>query len=347
MVADLKETAAYYQASGYDLDWTDFLSIGPDGYEFTKLLPDTEYVGLRVRPDRRGQAADGRDARDGAYRSVRSDGRLHVRHLLPECLRDGIRHLRPAVQCGYALLYRRVQQGAVRQNTPSSIADAFIEMENGYEIDWAGNEYIWTGDVTVDTDADLAMGDLDAGTDYVAVVFGVSTEGVRTTEVASAVQRTSELVPSTMTIGLNVRDVTASGAKFDVTPSNTDEVYFADVFVYDEYTAYDEGKGGLCRGLYGYSQSIRIIRLFALFGQSYRRFHGYARTVDDLCRRGVRLQRGTDDEDFRVGTFHHLRSGFGYGSENHAQPPSRFARRLPSGTPEHRETVVGRRRFSA
>ncbi len=36
-----------------------------------------------------------------------------------------------------------------------------------------------TGDVTVDTDADLAMGDLDAGTDYVAVVFGVSTEGVR------------------------------------------------------------------------------------------------------------------------------------------------------------------------
>ena len=45
-----------------------------------------------------------------------------------------------------------------------------------------------------------------------------------------------------MTIGLNVRDVTASGAKFDVTPSNTDEVYFADVFVYDEYTAYDEGK---------------------------------------------------------------------------------------------------------
>ena len=71
--------------------------------------------GLRVRPDRRGQAADGRDARDGAYRSVRSDGRLHVRHLLPECLRDGIRHLRPAVQCGYALLYRRVQQGAVRQ----------------------------------------------------------------------------------------------------------------------------------------------------------------------------------------------------------------------------------------
>lgn len=44
VVADLKETAAYYQASGYDLDWTDFLSIGPDGYEFTKLLPDTEYV---------------------------------------------------------------------------------------------------------------------------------------------------------------------------------------------------------------------------------------------------------------------------------------------------------------
>jgi len=157
------------------------------------------------------------------------------------------------------------------KNTPSSIADAFIEMENGYEIDWAGNEYIWTGDVTVDTDADLAMGDLDAGTDYVAVVFGVSTEGVRTTEVASAVQRTSELVPSTMTIGLNVRDVTASGAKFDVTPSNTDEVYFADVFVYDEYTAYDEGKEAYAE-VY-----MDILKAYGLFDYS---LYSGNRTVD-------------------------------------------------------------------
>lgn len=142
---------------------------------------------------------------------------------------------------------------------------------NGYDLDWTGNEYIWTGDVTVDTDTDLAMGDLDAGTDYVAVVFGVSTEGVRTTEVASAVQRTSELVPSTMTIGLNVRDVTASGAKFDVTPSNTDEVYFADVFVYDEYTAYDEGKEAYAE-VY-----MDILKAYGLFDYS---LYSGNRTVD-------------------------------------------------------------------
>ena len=115
------------------------------------------------------------------------------------------------------------------------------------------------------------MGDLDAGTDYVAVVFGVSTEGVRTTEVASAVQRTSELVPSTMTIGLNVRDVTASGAKFDVTPSNTDEVYFADVFVYDEYTAYDKGKEAYAE-VY-----MDILKAYGLFDYS---LYSGNRTVD-------------------------------------------------------------------
>ena len=242
VVADLKETAAYYQANGYDLDWTDFLSIGPDGYEFTKLSPDTEYVVYAFALTEEGRPLTGvtrETVRTEAF--VPTDDctfGISFRNVSVTAFDISVRPSNAATRyyigvCGKELFDK---------NTPSSIADAFIEMENGYEIDWAGNEYIWTGDVTVDTDTDLAMGDLDAGTDYVAVVFGVSTEGVRTTEVASAVQRTSELVPSTMTIGLNVRDVTASGAKFDVTPSNTDEVYFADVFVYDEYTAYDEGK---------------------------------------------------------------------------------------------------------
>lgn len=241
VVADLKDTAADYQASGYDLDWTDFLSIGPDGYEFTKLSPDTEYVVYAF-----ALTEDGTPLTGVARETVRT------------------KTFTPTDNCTFAISFENVSvtafdisvrpsNAATRyyigvcskelydKNTPSSIADAFIEMENGYKIDWAGNEYIWTGDVTVNSYSDL-YSECDAGTEYVAVVFGVSTEGVRTTEVASAVQKTVELIPSTMTIGLNVYDITASGAKFDVTPSNTDEVYFADVLAYDEYVAYQEGK---------------------------------------------------------------------------------------------------------
>lgn len=271
VVADLKETAAYYQASGYDLDWTDFLSIGPDGYEFTKLTPDTEYVVYAFALTEEGRPLTGvtrETVRTEAF--VPTDDctfGISFRNVSVTAFDISVRPSNAATRYYIGVCSKELFD----KNTPSSIADAFIEMENGYEIDWAGNEYIWTGDVTVDTDADLAMGDLDAGTDYVAVVFGVSTEGVRTTEVASAVQRTSELVPSTMTIGLNVRDVTASGAKFDVTPSNTDEVYFADVFVYDEYTAYDEGKEAYAE-VY-----MDILKAYGLFDYS---LYSGNRTVD-------------------------------------------------------------------
>ena len=347
VVADLKETAAYYQANGYDLDWTDFLSIGPDGYEFTKLSPDTEYVVYAFALTEEGRPLTGvtrETVRTEAF--VPTDDctfGISFRNVSVTAFDISVRPSNAATRYYIGVCSKELFD----KNTPSSIADAFIEMENGYEIDWAGNEYIWTGDVTVDTDADLAMGDLDAGTDYVAVVFGVSTEGVRTTEVASAVQRTSELVPSTMTIGLNVHDVTASGAKFDVTPSNTDEVHFADVFVYDEYTAYDEGKEAYAE-VY-----MDILKAYGLFDYS---LYSGNRTVDftDMLEPSTTYvavafgyNGGRTTKIFGVGTFHHLRSGFGYGSENRAQPPSRFARRLPSGTPEHRETVVGRRRFSA
>lgn len=248
-----------------------FLSIGPDGYEFTKLSPDTEYVVYAFALTEEGRPLTGvtrETVRTEAF--VPTDDctfGISFRNVSVTAFDISVRPSNAATRYYIGVCSKELFD----KNTPSSIADAFIEMENGYEIDWAGNEYIWTGDVTVDTDADLAMGDLDAGTDYVAVVFGVSTEGVRTTEVASAVQRTSELVPSTMTIGLNVRDVTASGAKFDVTPSNTDEVYFADVFVYDEYTAYDEGKEAYAE-VY-----MDILKAYGLFDYS---LYSGNRTVD-------------------------------------------------------------------
>ena len=81
--------------------------------------------------------------------------------------------------------------------------------------------------MTVNSKTDLFTS-MDPETDYVTVVFGISTEGVRTTEVASAVQKTAAPQASSMTIGMQVRDITYDGAVVDIHPSSADEDYYVD-----------------------------------------------------------------------------------------------------------------------
>ena len=133
VVADLKETAAYYQASGYDLDWTDFLSIGPDGYEFTKLSPDTEYVVYAFALTEEGRPLTGvtrETVRTEAF--VPTDDctfGISFRNVSVTAFDISVRPSNAATRYYIGVCSKELFD----KNTPSSIADAFIEMENGYE----------------------------------------------------------------------------------------------------------------------------------------------------------------------------------------------------------------------
>lgn len=259
----LKETVDYYHANGYtDLTLADLFSIGPDGYQFEGLSPDTDYVVYAFALTEEGEPLT------GVTRET-----VHTQPFIPtdDCTFDiGFANVTTSafdVLVHPSSAATRYYIGVCPKELfdsmgPAAIADKFIAMENRYEIDWAGNNYIWTGDTTANTYSDLSMGDLDAATEYAAVVFGVSTEGKRTTEVAYKFQTTAELAASSMTIDIKVRNITATGAIFDVTPSNPDEVYFVDALSNDEYANYKDGKEAYV------NEYVEILKQYGFFEYS-------------------------------------------------------------------------------
>ncbi len=241
IIADLQSDVAYYQSQGYDITLADLLSVGPDDYSFTGLTPDTDYVIYAFALTEEGKPLTGvtREPMHTKAFVTTDDCTFDISfsNVAQSDFDITVKPSKTTTRYYIGICSKELYD----ESSPAAIANAFIEMENGYKIDWAGDDFIWSGEVTVNSDSDLYT-DMDPGTDYVAVVFGVDTEGVRTTEVASAVQKTAAIIPSDMTIGITVRNVTATGAFFDVTPSKNDEVYFADPFLYDEYSEYKEGK---------------------------------------------------------------------------------------------------------
>ena len=91
--------------------------------------------------------------------------------------------------------------------TPAQVADAEIAFQNGFTppVDWSTDPRVFTGDQTLHSRRNLGVTIIKPETDYTVYVFGVSAEGVRTTEVATATTRTTAVVPSSMT--LEVKDV--------------------------------------------------------------------------------------------------------------------------------------------
>lgn len=95
----------------------------------------------------------------------------------------------------------------VKNMTPAQVADAEIAFQNGFTppVDWSTDPRVFTGDQTLHSRRNLGVTIIKPETDYTVYVFGVSAEGVRTTEVATATTRTTAVVPSSMT--LEVKDV--------------------------------------------------------------------------------------------------------------------------------------------
>ena len=95
----------------------------------------------------------------------------------------------------------------VKNMTPAQVADAEIAFQNGFTppVDWSTDPRVFTGDQTLHSRRNLGVTIIKPETDYTVYVFGVSAEGVRTTEVATATTLTTAVVPSSMT--LEVKDV--------------------------------------------------------------------------------------------------------------------------------------------
>lgn len=248
IIADLQSDVAYYQSQGYDITLADLLSIGTDDYSFTGLTSDTDYVIYAFALTEEGKPLTGVTRQAVRTKSfVVTDNctfGISFSNISATAFDISVQPSDPATRYYIGVCTKKLYD----ENTPAYIANAFIEMENSYKIDWAGDDFIWSGNVTVNSASDL-YADMNAETDYVAVVFGISKAGVRTTEVASAVQKTAAPQASSMTIGMQVRDITYDGAVVDIHPSSADEDYYVDCIPYASYASFAGDNAALIQAL--------------------------------------------------------------------------------------------------
>lgn len=101
----------------------------------------------------------------------------------------------------------------------SAIADACINSLNSQGIDWTNDSQIRQGEIT-----DTYTG-LTPLTTYDLVIFGVNSEGERTTEVVLEPFTTTEVPQSDMTFEINVTETAYSYVTLSITPSVKDEEY--------------------------------------------------------------------------------------------------------------------------
>ena len=138
----------------------------------------------------------------------------------------------------------------VAGKTAGQVADEQIAFENGFNMNWAGDKQIFTGEQTLHSRRDIGATHIKPRTSYTIYVFGVDTRGTRTTEVATHQVTTTAVMPSSMTLA--IEDITAGaetdpddwfGGKicnfqFSVTPSADDEYYYTGIVSASEYGSF-------------------------------------------------------------------------------------------------------------
>lgn len=109
----------------------------------------------------------------------------------------------------------------------AAIAAAFIEMEVGYETDFAvvDNLFIFNGNAEYDLFAGWAI---SAGVDYKIYAFGVSPTGAVTTQISEQSVSVPAAVMTSETIAIAVSEITEKGAVVTMTPSDKHLPYFCD-----------------------------------------------------------------------------------------------------------------------
>ncbi len=233
---DLEDFRNYVDQNG---SWVDVLSHADDLYRTNALDPSTEYQIF----------AFGVDEHDGSINSA--------------ITRENFTTLdfKVSDNCRFEIVFDEVLQTEMtftvkpdNPNTrwfagvcPTSMVDAegleeislqFIRQADVAGIDWAAYSSLNSGEKTVNTFEDMSISDMQPGETYTVVVFGVSSLGERTTEIAGAEQTLPEVVASDMTFDISLVEQTESGAVLQIIPSVKDEPYIAGCMQYEQYSEY-------------------------------------------------------------------------------------------------------------
>lgn len=221
----------------------DLLNIGFDSQRLTSLTPETEYTVFAF-----GMNEDGTPVKNAAV-STFTTTKFELADKCTFTIKAGTMsqlHFSFTVtptdnSTRYYVGLADIED--LKQASPEEIAAGMISQANVAEVDWANTDLLISGEHTMDTFDDLGISDLEPDTEYSIIVFGVSTLGERTTEVAHAEFTTAKVPVSSMTFDINVVETYADGALIKIIPSVKDEDYMAGCVQRTEYDKFRKEDG--------------------------------------------------------------------------------------------------------
>ncbi len=227
-----------YVNAGYNYALEDFLSSGTDRYVFTSLLEESDYVLYAFVVDVETQTADHLEVAEVRTKKFEVTDACTFTIAFENVEHQSF-NVKVTPSANDTRYYVGLLERAVfEQNSLAQIADALIAMENDLEIDWSGDQYIYTGERSLNTVTDLAYEALAPETEYAAVVFGVSELGERTTEVYYDFQATTSVPATGLTFTFENKELVSNGAIVTIIPSDENKTYFAEMLekeMFDEY----------------------------------------------------------------------------------------------------------------
>lgn len=225
--------------------WSDFTEAGASVVSAEKLFSDTEYYAYAFGLEEQGLVTTTfqKDLFRTAPLEVTDDctfeisSEVSTSYMADFVIRPSNPDTKYYVSClttDYVLSY-----------SMEDLATILINEADLYGYDWANGQYTFSGEQHLNSYGDLGIMPLAPSSNYTLVLFGTDADGNRTTEVFTEQFRTQVLVPSDMTFGLGVTDVSTSAVTLTCEPSRDDELYVLGCMPVSRYQDYGSDEAAI------------------------------------------------------------------------------------------------------
>lgn len=237
VVQECSALIEYYASFGITWTFSNFTETGQHSEKFTGLIPAEEYYAFAFGLDEAGFATTPVTKTRFSANEVEITDDCTFELTFSDITSQSFDVTVVPSNAGTRYYVYVAESKILDANSAEDVAALLINMADNNGINWGGTLYIWTGERTLDTAEDLNTVQLQADTEYMVFVFGVSNEGERTTEVAYASCRTAEVGVSDMKITLSVSDLKPGNATVTYTP-DTGDYYLYGCVSESEYESY-------------------------------------------------------------------------------------------------------------
>lgn len=245
-IVDYIDEEIWFQSLfGYWYTWADFTKIGTSSVSATQLFPDTEYYAYAFGLEEKGLITTNLQKQLFRTKPV---------EITDDCTFDISSSVTTSYMADFTITPSNPQTkyyvsvletDFVLGYTLDEVATILINQADDASYDWMNGDYTYSGTRSLNSYYDLDIMPMEPSKNYTLVLFGVDSEGRRTTEVATEQFRTGTLVPSSMTFDVGVTDVTKNKVTLTCRPSLKEELYILGCMPLDKYEEYGSDEAAM------------------------------------------------------------------------------------------------------